>query len=73
MVIDHGVDRAHARGRVLAEDVRLDVHEHEPVELLELLERDRAHLDADAFDERAVLGARHLAERDQRRGRAFAA
>ena len=60
-------------GRVVAEDVRLDVDEYQSVELVELFGRDDADLDADRVAERLVLGALHLAEGDQGGGRALAA
>ena len=72
MVVDHDVHREHARGRALAEDGRLHVDQREAVELLQLRRRDDADLDAERRDHRAVLGALHRAERDQRRGRALA-
>ena len=73
VVVDHDVHREHARGRALAEDGRLHVHQREPVELLQLGRRDDANLDAERRDHRAVLGSLHRAERDQRRGGTLAA
>ena len=72
MVVDHGVHRQDARGRALAEHGRLHVDERERVELAQLLRRHGADLDPERAHHRDVLGALHLAERDQRRGRAAA-
>ncbi len=70
MVVDHDVHREHACGRALAEHRRLHVDQRERVELGQLVGRHGADLDAERAHHRDVLGPLHLAERDQRCGRA---
>ena len=72
MVVDHDVRLLEALGRIVAEDVRLDVDEDERVELREFVGCDHADFDAHGRTERLVFGPPDFAERDQRRGRALA-
>ena len=66
MVVDHDVDRQHARGRALAEDGRLHVDQRERRRTRSSSSGVmRADLDAERAHHRAVLGPLHLAERDR--------
>ena len=72
VVVDDDVDVAQAFGKIVSEDVGLHVHEHEPVELRQLVGCDHADLDPDRVAEGLVLGALYVAEGDQGRRRALA-
>jgi hypothetical protein len=72
-MVDDEIDHREARRRILAEDVGLDVDEYETVVVGDLVGRDDLDVDADGLAQRLVLGALDLAERDDRRRRAFAA
>ena len=72
VVVDHEIHRAQPRGRLVAEHRRLYVEQRQRIELAELVGGERAHVDVERVDHRAVLGPRDLAEGDQRRGRTLA-
>jgi hypothetical protein len=72
MVVDDQVHRENPRGRVLAEDRRLHVHQGKAIELVEIDGGDGAHLDPESPDHGEILGPLDLTEGDQRRGRRLA-
>ena len=73
MVVDHEVDGAQrAPGGSSPKTDGCTSSSASASNSLELVRRERAHVDAERVDHRAVLGPRDLAEGDQRRGRTLA-
>jgi hypothetical protein len=47
---------------VFTEDVGLDVHQHQTIEIVEFLRCHGDHVDAESFQQSPILGTPHLAE-----------
>ncbi len=72
MVVDDRVDSRQTFRDRITEDVGLDIHEGQPVEVRQVVGRNGQDFEADRFDHGAIFRALDLAEGDQRRGASLA-